>query len=484
MNLSRRCLLQSVLPGVLAVTTGTTRGHAADAVAPPLGRARRLLVIHLSGGVRSSAAFLASGKKALNPWGLVGGGPIPLGRVLDDHVASEPPPPREVYSLRTGHLSGVRVPPLRELTRAFSVLGTWDPSRGDHDRSLRIIASGSTSLDAPGLVVKLFAALSDMTKADLVPPFVLGNAQSFATARGDYARYAAVDLRDPSRLPSASKAARSVASATGNDFVPKATDALPFAAGAGGRDLVDAFATHHRTSRKLGQLLALPALDVMRGEGALGELRADKTTGPLTNEMLREIMAIPSRIDGGFGESGTSSDGGAAAALAVRLLQIGSPAVAIDVPGFDAHSGERTTAPRVYRHVGATLATLHFVLSRLADPVEPKVSMLDRTLVVTTSEFGRDPGQTTTGFNGGEGTDHGSHPACYYLAHAVMGAGVPGGRIVGGVSTDTYDARREAVRYSPQRFLATTLHALGIDVTRGAWGFDNAAPIEELWKGA
>lgn len=482
MDLSRRCILQSILPG--AALLAVTRSASAAEAAPLLGRARRLLVLHLSGGVRSSAAFLASGKKALNPWGLVGGGALPIGRVLDDHIATEPAPPRDVYTLRTGHLGGMRVPPLRELTRAFSVLGTWDPSRGDHDRSLRIIASGSTSLDAPGLVVKLFAALSDMTKADLVPPFVLGNAQSFATARGDYARYAAVDLRDPTRLPSASKAARSVATATGNDFVPKATDAVPFAAGAGGRDLVDAFATHHRTSRKLGQLLSLPALDVMRGEGSLGEIRSDKSSAPLTNEMLREIMVIPTRIEGGIGENGQSSDGGAAAALAVRLLQIGSPAVAIDVPGFDAHSGERTAAPRVYRHVGATLATLHFVLSRLADPIEPKVSMLDRTLVVTTSEFGRDPGQTTTGFNGGEGTDHGSHPACYYLAHAVMGAGVPGGRIVGGVSTESYDARRESVRYSPQRFLATTLHALGIDVARNAYGFDNAAPIEELWKGA
>jgi uncharacterized protein (DUF1501 family) len=110
--------------------------------------------------------------------------------------------------------------------------------------------------------------------------------------------------------------------------------------------------------------------------------------------------------------------------------------------------------------------------------------MLDRTLVITNSEFGRDPGQTSTGFNGGGGSDHGSHPATFYLGHAVMGAGVVGGRVLGGVDTNTYDARKSRDRHSPSDLLATILHALGIDADDERWGFPDAKPITGLWRPA
>jgi uncharacterized protein (DUF1501 family) len=195
--------------------------------------------------------------------------------------------------------------------------------------------------------------------------------------------------------------------------------------------------------------------------------------------MLTDALQIVRRGGGGFGEP--RADPTLEAAIAVRLLQVGSPAVAVNMSGFDAHSGERQDGPRRYGQLGALWASLHFVLSRIVEPDEPGMSMLDRTLVVTTSEFGRDPGQPRTGFNGGDGSDHGSHPACFYLAHAVMGAGVVGGRIVGGVSTETYDARKEPTRYAPRQLLATIAYALGIDPAHPQWGFDAASPID-LWS--
>jgi uncharacterized protein (DUF1501 family) len=503
-KISRRSILSTFVHGAavmalpVSIASAPTIARAANTIPR---RARRVLVLNLSGGVRSSACFLASGSKSLNPWGRIEKGPFPVGRLLDDHLGTEQPPPKETYQLSHQHFTGLRLTPFRDLVQsnAFSVVGTWDPGRGDHERSLRVMASGSTSADAPGLVVKLFAALSaaNTNKAattEETPPFVIGEAKAFAVARDTFARFAAVDIADPTRLPSsATGAAYQVAAMTGAGFVPGGknaplADPLSPKMGAAGRELTEMYALHHRTSRRLGALLSSPALSVMRDSGdasALGSIRgANNKVVPLTNEMVREVVELPSRfgaIRGGYAHGGRESSPASSVALAIRLLQIGSPAVAIDVPGFDSHSGEKTSAVGLYRQLGGLWSGLHFLLSRIADPAEPNVSMLDRTLVVTTSEMGRDPGMPGTGFNGGEGSDHGSHPACYYVAHAVMGAGVAGGRLHGGVSTDTFDARRESAKYAPQRLLATIGHALGIDMREPQWSFEGAQPIEELW---
>lgn len=503
-KISRRSILASLVRGaaVMAIPATFTVGRERIARAANTipRRARRVLILNLSGGVRSSACFLASGAKSLNPWGRLEKGPFPVGRLLDDHLASEQPAPKESYQLNHPAFAGLRLTPFRELVQsnAFSVVGTWDPARGDHERSLRVMATGSTSADAPGLVVKLFAGLSASMgggTAEETPPFVIGDAKAFAVARASFARFAAVDIADPSRLPSSSGRAsgsHDVAAMTGGGFIPggknASADPLSPKMGAAGREIAEMYALHHRMSRRLGALLSSPAITVMRDSGeasALGAIRsANGKVVPLTNEMVREVVEVPSRLGGGrsgYVHGGRESSPASSAALAIRLLQIGSPAVAIDVPGFDSHSGEKTSAVGLYRQLGGLWSGIHFLLSRIPDPTEPSVSMLDRTLVVTTSEMGRDPGSPSTGFNGGEGSDHGSHPACYYVAHAIMGAGVTGGHLHGGVSTETFDARREATKYTPQRLLATIGHALGIDMREPQWSFEGALPIEELW---
>jgi uncharacterized protein (DUF1501 family) len=222
-------------------------------------------------------------------------------------------------------------------------------------------------------------------------------------------------------------------------------------------------------------MLASPAVSLGRENDPMAALGKVRSGQPLTNEMLLEATYLPTRL-------GAEASSAIDLALAVRLLQIGSPAVAVSLGNYDLHSGERTGAPRLYRGLGAAWASLHFLLGQIADPLEPDVSMLDRTLVLTVSEFGRDPGSPRTGFNGGEGSDHGAHPACYYLAHAIMGAGITGGRIAGGVNTDSYDARKEPLRYGPRQLLATALYALGIDPQHPRWTFEGASAIEELWR--
>jgi uncharacterized protein (DUF1501 family) len=167
------------------------------------------------------------------------------------------------------------------------------------------------------------------------------------------------------------------------------------------------------------------------------------------------------------------------AALAVRLLQLGSPAVALELGNFDLHSSERAEAPPLYAYLGRLWAALRWLLPRIDDP-SGEGSLFDRTLVTTMSDFGRDGGGPT-GWNAGEGTDHGNDPACFYLAHAVMGAGVAGGRLIGGIRTDTFDARGAAGMIAPPQLLATMLHALGLDPADEQYGLPRAPVIAGLW---
>ena len=161
------------------------------------------------------------------------------------------------------------------------------------------------------------------------------------------------------------------------------------------------------------------------------------------------------------------------------LLQLGSPAVTLEVPGFDLHSQERVKAPALYTYLGRMWAALSWLLPRIDDP-SGEGSLFDRTLVVTMSDFGRDGGGPT-GWNAGEGTDHGADTACFYLAHAMMGAGLGGGRLIGGVDTDTYDARGMSGMNTPSQLLATLLAALGLDPTDEEYGLPDAPAIGALW---
>jgi uncharacterized protein (DUF1501 family) len=202
---------------------------------------------------------------------------------------------------------------------------------------------------------------------------------------------------------------------------------------------------------------------------ALGELHTEDGSVPLSNEILAQIL-------------GDAGDVAHNLVLAFRLLQLGSPAVSVTLPGFDLHSGERERAPAIYGVLARAWAGLHFLLRHVGDPHVAGATLFDRTLVVTNSEFGRDPGGSS-GFNGGDGSDHGAHAATFYLGHAVMGAGVRGGRLHGPVDTDTFDARRSRERYAPSDLLATLMYALGVEARRDRWGFAGARPITALWRG-
>ena len=473
----RRFLVGAMCGGVAATLPG--RAAAADT-----RRARRVLLIHLGGGARSSAAFIASRDKKYNPWGLISGAQLPLGRVLDPlDEANKDASRRRFRRPAEGQLAAPR---LAALSKSFSLLGTWDPQRGDHFRSERTALTGSSDERGVGLLVRIYGGLeAARPKEDRLPSVAIGRTTSVSRAPPGAEAAVALELPNAAAVWNQTRGASSTGA--GRNFRPEkpAIDLDEnFVKRTAGkrRPLVARLMRLRRLRAELAAKLADPLLHFGNGQAdsaSLGEVQLEHSTTALTNRQLTTMLAT-----GGLAQGYRNAPLVDNAALAIRFLQLGSPAVSLNVDGFDMHSGEDDRAREVYGNVGALWCGLFHVLSRVADPLG-KGTMLDNTLVLTTSEFGRDPGQPATGFNGGGGSDHGSSPACYYVGHALMGAGVPGGRVFGGVDTSSYDARRQDVQLHPSRLLATICGAVGVDAEHPQWGFPGVKPID-LWgkKGA
>src|SRR5690349_5237791 len=139
--------------GIAASPLLTRRGRA-TADPGPTARARRLLIINLSGGVRASAAFHASAQIPQNPYGLIGApAPFALGRLLDDSPPGMPPVADADYVMGGGW-GGAVIPKLRDSAGQFTVLGTWSEDRGDHLRARIEEPTGSPSGADPGILTR------------------------------------------------------------------------------------------------------------------------------------------------------------------------------------------------------------------------------------------------------------------------------------------------------------------------------------------
>jgi len=214
---------------------------------------------------------------------------------------------------------------------------------------------------------------------------------------------------------------------------------------------------------------------------AFGVARVGGADVPLSNAMLYELFTKP--LGGGDPTAHASYSTALSAALAIRLLQLGTPALCLELGSFDFHSQERTQAHELYAFLGRLMATLNWVMKRIPDPQHPGRSLHDTTLVVTMSDFARDPGSPNTGYNGSEGSDHGNDPSCYYLAHAAMGGGVQSGRILSEVSTDDFRGDRAAQRFDQRDLLVTMFWVLGLDPKNPEWGLDDvSAPLDGLFR--
>jgi uncharacterized protein (DUF1501 family) len=496
---SRRDFLKRVAAAGLAAGLGVVpidRWASAQQGGAP---AKRTLILNLTGGVRSSAVFHASADTALNPWGLYPGtGGLRLGAALSDAISDPRLSPTGQAEVPVGDgaytpegWDGLRMPRIHEFADRFSVLGTWNEGRGDHVKSQIEESTGGSRAD-PGLLTRVNMALSSASEPD-VPPFAVNGSVGvfFSGAPGATVQHAPVEIATPYELPGNALTPGPVLDRVGgrwnrDDTMHARLDQARLARTRGqARILAQGHAATRRNHRKLGVQLGQAWVAPGNPDAAYGNVHLGERTAPLTNGMLASAFGAPLLDPAVAPYRDDYQQDAANLAFAVRLLQLGAPTVVVELGQFDLHAEERQRGPSRYRTLARFWSTLGWVLGRMEEPSDASQTMLDNTLVMTTSEFGRDPGNATTGFNDGDGTDHGNHASCFYLGHAVMGAGIQGGRIIGGVGTDgasAFDARRADASYGTRDLMATVLYALGLDHKSDAWGFPfGADPIRELW---
>jgi hypothetical protein len=145
-----------------------------------------------------------------------------------------------------------------------------------------------------------------------------------------------------------------------------------------------------------------------------------------------------------------TSDFGTRCLLARRLVERGVRFVQLYSGGgpitmqWDAHDDINENHERMCRHVDQPIAALLTDLK--------KRGLLETTLVVWCSEFGRTPMS-----QGGKGRDHNPFGYTMWLA----GGGVKGGQAIG--ATDEFGLRAVENRISVNDFHATILHLLGLN---------------------
>ena len=282
----------------------------------------RLLVLNASGGLRSTAAFNAKPQGDANPWGVAGpAGELVLGNLLTSVPAM----------LRYDAPSWPGAPTVPDIAAAaqdFALVGGCDHSpgiyrQGDHpDETPRMGTGYFGKPSAPGLMT----AINRYVGSDAPGPVAtIGGGGWLGNAVADWVAHGPVRL-EYYGLPPAPPAGGSPN--VGRPIEDAIDDRLRTGRRSIGKNRVDAYWATKDALRRYGPVLADPALKI----GTLGELDTD--LGGVTNRMLLEAMGND------LSTGGTGEPMGIRAAMGVRLLQMGSPAVVVDVGGVDLHDGE------------------------------------------------------------------------------------------------------------------------------------------------
>ncbi len=157
--------------------------------------------------------------------------------------------------------------------------------------------------------------------------------------------------------------------------------------------------------------------------------------------------------------------------LARRLLEHGVSFVEVSLGGWDTHNANFLATPGQASMLDSAFATLLDELERRG--------LLDETLVVLATEFGRTPE-----INVNEGRDH--HPQAFTCV--LAGGGVRGGTVHGG--TDERGARILGTPVKVQDFNATIAYALGLPLDQVLYSpsmrpftvADRGQPVVELFS--
>jgi len=238
-----------------------------------------------------------------------------------------------------------------------------------------------------------------------------------------------------------------------------------------------------RPARALPSYVELQSTDAFRFESQAVECPLGPKARPLlvtagtlepSSRHPEELLAVRDLLKarGGAGESERYGDTelGRHCLQSRRLLERGVPVVKIRHTWWDTHAEQFDTHRRL-------TAELDRALSALLQDLHDR-GLLESTLVVIASEFGRSPELNRYG-----GRDH--WPQAWSVA--LAGAGIRGGIVVGRTSPDGREVVEREV--TPAHLHSTCLRALGIDpeLTLDLNGRDSplaapaASPISELF---
>lgn len=449
---SRRSFLKLAAAGAGAATTAPwiwIPKKAFAAATPGFGSAKHVLVLYAGGGLRSAPLFHANVPMQFNPFGkaasvapgtnwgvgsVLGTQAIPLNSFPDPTTVLPPVPDiaNDIAILAgVDHSPGSSMSPTDHGTGDLGVT-TGDPM-GNSDRGLLSIVHR----DLPGYVSGSIA----------LPPFDIG-LSNFGMGRGDFSGF------------------KPIAVGSAADFTGKSANSEQEAKGVWARTTVRALrdqrmmaarAPHVRpylgaakdakiNSRYYAEALHSPALDLM------GAPEADH--GGVSNQQMLEVLGSSP-----FG--GSTTNWGLEVAFALRLMQLGVPAVSVLRYLYDDHSDEKTQLPIDAGDLGRQIAGLHFLLHRMMD--DTGTPLWNSTVVFVMSEFSRDDTDPSTGFNSAMGSDHQGSPAQRNQIWPVFGGPIAAkGRQIGTLDPATMQTVGGPAM-SIRSVHATVLDVLGID---------------------
>ncbi len=501
--------------------------------APGGGSIKRVVIVNAPGAPRWSATFDAQSDVMRNPWGLlpwslVGRGAAPawgfsrmlLQRPLEQtvtdwagvmypYLTSDDPAHYNVVQpslVKNAEWKGALLPTYADLAGQVAVVRlTGNPGGqfdGDHASARHTLTTGFRSGQI-GLLTAMHYALKNQLGGAFdslyaLPAVSIGEpAWSFGI--GDYAGSRPIFLTSPTGLPTADP---------GTSLSPwgkQAEAELDAAFQASRQAFMAQSASDFINDKAAGDAhvsqLVNPALQLSNTKSTVATLGTltDGTTA-VTNAMLAEVFGLSSDVTPAgdilfdvFGAlNSTPTPVWTAAqnpfalngALAVRLLQIGSPMVSLSVGNFDTHSYEvidpQAKKPQTVQTVqlSRVLTGLAFALQNVADPQAPGQSLWDSTVIVVCSEFGRGGGNIgTNGFNSPNGQNDGGSDHDPFAGWPIFGGPVTAG---GQLLTDTANGGF----FHQNRVFTTLLKGLGIDDLNNPYlPYGTFAPLPGLVQG-
>lgn len=477
MRLSRRTFLKLSTTAAVAPTIFVPRRAKAQTTA----RARQLLVIYCQGGLRSHSLFtFDSPPLALSPFGTRNS---PVDSKSQFVLAS--PQPRD-SSLQAPFVRSESLPEwgrdignIYTVRDQFSVITPVDhnpggPAELDANVVRNLIGTGRRT-GGPGVLTVIGNRLAEPRP---LPPFIIGDeAAIFANPATGFEAGAPVFIRNPLDVGAVQAAHPTLGKISDWElqFQKEAAASLRGSTPTILGQPIDAVGQGFNELERVRSVLALPQLQFRASANANAFYETSNGLN-LTNKRIEQALLPFKQFPTGGNTANSDFDDplGVKAALALRLLQYGSPAVAIGLGGFDLHKDEKTKLFRLTRPLGRVLSALTYMLAGMKGVNAAR--RLDEVLIMVVSDWGRDNVRAETGFNEFNGSDHRGSNASRFQILPVLGAGVRGGRIVGGVSADANLAPTGKV-FASASLAATMLRSLGIDHRT----YVDADPIDELF---